>query len=134
MGSCPVAAVSRPGAHSTGATVAAALGQVWRSELDRKIRGIARKGGEAITGLPDSCDESPRMIPSSLASAPLVRQNYRVRSSRPRGHRVDNQARILVFILDDSAADFVARERPARRSHRGRRETPGGYNSLVIEN
>ena len=68
---------------SPGATVAAALGQVWRSELDWKIRGIARKGGEAITGLPDSCDESPPMIPSSLASAPLVRQNYRVCSSRP---------------------------------------------------
>jgi len=33
--------------------------------------------------LPDSCDERPRMISSSLASAPLVRQNYRVRSSRP---------------------------------------------------
>ena len=33
--------------------------------------------------LPDSCDERPQMISFSLASAPLVRQNYPVRSSRP---------------------------------------------------
>ena len=119
---------------SPGATVAAALGQVWRSELDWKIRGIARKGGEAITGLPDSCDESPPMISSSLASAPLVRQNYRVCSSRPEVTVSIIKLGFSVFILDDSAADFVARERPARRSHRGRRETPGGYSSLVSEN
>ena len=69
------------------------------------------------TWLPDSCDERPRMISSSLASAPLVRQNYRVRSSRPEVTvSIIKLGFWCLFLTIAQPTLLLAKDRPAART------------------
>jgi hypothetical protein len=67
--------------------------------------------------LPDSCDERPRMISSSLASAPLVRQNYHVRSSHPEVTvSIIKLGFWCLFLTIAQPTLLLAKDRPAART------------------